>query len=96
MLSPMLEAKATAEPPGECCPDVIGAIGNTPIVELKRLSPKQGVRLFAKLEFYNPTGLGQGPRREVDDRARGGRGRDRARPAHPRADVRQHRHLARR
>src|SRR5439155_15829033 len=24
--------------------------------ELKRLAPKEGVRLFAKLEFYNPTG----------------------------------------
>jgi cysteine synthase B len=35
---------------------VIGVIGNTPMVELKRLSPKEGVRLFAKLEFYNPTG----------------------------------------
>ena len=35
---------------------MIGAIGNTPIVELKRLSPKPGVRLFAKLEFYSPTG----------------------------------------
>jgi len=35
---------------------VIGAIGNTPIVELKKLSPKPGVRLFAKLEFYSPTG----------------------------------------
>jgi cysteine synthase B len=35
---------------------VIGAIGNTPMVELKRLSPKEGVRLFAKLEFYSPTG----------------------------------------
>jgi [CysO sulfur-carrier protein]-thiocarboxylate-dependent cysteine synthase len=35
---------------------VIGSIGNTPVVELKRLSPKDGVRLFAKLEFYNPTG----------------------------------------
>ncbi len=43
------------EPPN-CCPDVIGAIGDTPIVELKRLSPKEGVRLFAKLEFYSPTG----------------------------------------
>ena len=43
------------EPPN-CCPDVIGAIGNTPIVELKKLSPKPGVRLFAKLEFYSPTG----------------------------------------
>src|SRR6185503_15792681 len=35
---------------------VIGAIGDTPIVELKKLSPKPGVRLFAKLEFYSPTG----------------------------------------
>jgi cysteine synthase B len=35
---------------------VIGVIGNTPMVELKRLAPKEGVRLFAKLEFYNPTG----------------------------------------
>ncbi len=26
------------------------------MVELKRMSPKEGVRLFAKLEFYNPTG----------------------------------------
>ena len=43
------------EPPN-CCPDVIGAIGDTPIVELKKLSPKPGVRLFAKLEFYSPTG----------------------------------------
>jgi [CysO sulfur-carrier protein]-thiocarboxylate-dependent cysteine synthase len=35
---------------------VIGVIGNTPMVELKRISPKESVRLFAKLEFYNPTG----------------------------------------
>jgi len=26
------------------------------MVELKKLAPKDGVRLFAKLEFYNPTG----------------------------------------
>ena len=32
------------------------AIGNTPLVELPRLSPKPGVRLFAKLEGQNPTG----------------------------------------
>src|SRR5919204_968822 len=42
--------------PRKCCPDVVGIIGNTPLVELKRLSPKESVRLFAKLEFYNPTG----------------------------------------
>ena len=32
------------------------AIGHTPLVELPRLSPKPSVRLFAKLEWYNPTG----------------------------------------
>jgi cysteine synthase B len=36
--------------------DVVQSIGNTPIVELKRLSPKPGVRLWAKLESRNPTG----------------------------------------
>jgi len=36
--------------------DIIQAIGNTPLVELKRLSPKPGVRLWAKLESHNPTG----------------------------------------
>ena len=36
--------------------DVVQSIGNTPIVELKRLSPKPGVRLWAKLESHNPTG----------------------------------------
>ncbi len=35
---------------------VLELIGNTPLVELKRLSPKPGVRLFAKLEGQNPTG----------------------------------------
>ena len=36
--------------------DIVRAIGNTPLVELKRLSPKPGVRIYAKLESYNPTG----------------------------------------
>src|SRR6201991_447312 len=36
--------------------DIVQAIGNTPLVELKRLSPKPGVRLWAKLESHNPTG----------------------------------------
>ena len=36
--------------------NLIEAIGNTPLVELTRLSPKPGVRLFAKLEGQNPTG----------------------------------------
>jgi [CysO sulfur-carrier protein]-thiocarboxylate-dependent cysteine synthase len=51
----MLQARPVREP-RQCCPDIIGLIGNTPMVELKRLAPKEGVRLFAKLEFYNPTG----------------------------------------
>jgi cysteine synthase B len=51
----MLQARPVREP-RKCCPDIIGAIGHTPIVELKHLSPKDSVRLFAKLEFYNPTG----------------------------------------
>jgi [CysO sulfur-carrier protein]-thiocarboxylate-dependent cysteine synthase len=36
--------------------DIVQSVGNTPIVELKRLSPKPGVRLWAKLESRNPTG----------------------------------------
>ena len=36
--------------------DIVAAIGNTPLVELRRLSPKPGVRIYAKLESYNPTG----------------------------------------
>ena len=35
---------------------LLSLIGNTPLVELKRLSPKPGVRLFAKLEGQNPSG----------------------------------------
>ena len=36
--------------------NLIEAIGNTPLVELQHLSPKPGVRFFAKLEGQNPTG----------------------------------------
>ena len=36
--------------------DIVQAIGNTPLVELKRLSPKPGVRIWAKMESMNPTG----------------------------------------
>jgi cysteine synthase B len=36
--------------------DIVASIGNTPLVELKRLSPKPGVRIWAKLESRNPTG----------------------------------------
>jgi [CysO sulfur-carrier protein]-thiocarboxylate-dependent cysteine synthase len=36
--------------------DVLEAIGETPLVGLPSLSPKPGVRLWAKLEGQNPTG----------------------------------------
>ena len=36
--------------------NIVESIGNTPLVELPRLSPKPGVRIYAKLEGHNPTG----------------------------------------
>jgi len=36
--------------------DLVAAIGNTPLIELRRLSPKPGVRIWAKMESFNPTG----------------------------------------
>jgi cysteine synthase len=35
---------------------ILEAIGNTPLVELRRMSPKPTVRIFAKMEGTNPTG----------------------------------------
>jgi cysteine synthase B len=35
---------------------LIDAIGNTPLVEMPRMSPKPSVRLYAKLEGQNPSG----------------------------------------
>jgi cysteine synthase A len=35
---------------------VLDAIGNTPIVELRRIRPSRGARLMVKLESANPTG----------------------------------------
>ncbi|MHB9099535.1 MAG: pyridoxal-phosphate dependent enzyme [Syntrophales bacterium] len=31
-------------------------IGNTPLVEIRRLNPHSGVRIFAKPEHFNPGG----------------------------------------
>jgi cysteine synthase B len=36
--------------------NLIDAIGNTPLVEMPRMTPKPSVRLFAKLEGQNPSG----------------------------------------
>ncbi len=35
---------------------ILDAIGNTPLVELRRISPKPTVRIFAKMEGANPSG----------------------------------------
>ena len=74
--------------------DIVQAIGNTPLVELKRLSPKPGVRIWAKLESANPTGSVKDrvARSMIEDAE--ARGAICPGPDDPRADLRQHRHLA--
>jgi cysteine synthase B len=55
--------------------DLADAIGNTPLVGLPRLSPRPGVRLWAKLEGHNPTGSIKDriARAMVDDAEKSGR-----------------------
>src|SRR5215471_16504541 len=35
---------------------ILETIGNTPLIELRKFSPRPGVQLFAKLEGVNPSG----------------------------------------
>src|SRR3979409_69932 len=51
-----LESPLENKPCGGRYGDIVQAIGHTPLIELKRLSPKPGVRIWAKLESHNPTG----------------------------------------
>jgi cysteine synthase B len=58
-----VQAPAAAAPPVPARPrppaahrDILQAIGHTPLVKLRRLSPKPQVRIWAKLESHNPTG----------------------------------------
>jgi [CysO sulfur-carrier protein]-thiocarboxylate-dependent cysteine synthase len=37
-------------------PSLLEAIGSTPLIELPRLAPREGIHLYAKLEGQNPTG----------------------------------------
>ncbi len=52
----MAVGKLRNRPCGGRYGDIVQSIGNTPLVELPRLSPKPGVRIWAKLESRNPTG----------------------------------------
>ena len=36
--------------------DVLGMIGNTPVVDVSNLSPNPNVRILAKMEMQNPFG----------------------------------------
>ena len=45
-----------APPPAAVSPDLVATIGETPLVELRRISPNPDVRILAKLESHNPTG----------------------------------------
>ncbi|HOK05982.1 MAG TPA: cysteine--tRNA ligase [Syntrophales bacterium] len=36
--------------------DILETIGNTPLVEIRRLNPNPNVRILAKLEYFNPGG----------------------------------------
>src|SRR3954452_17622924 len=52
----MLPDELLNRPCGGRFSDIVESIGNTPLVELPRLSPKAAVRIYAKLEGHNPTG----------------------------------------
>lgn len=49
-------AEPLAPPPVAVNEDVVSTIGNTPLVELAKISPNPDVRILAKLESHNPTG----------------------------------------
>lgn len=45
-----------APPPTEVSADIVATIGETPLVELKKITPNPEVRILAKMESENPTG----------------------------------------
>lgn len=47
---------AALPPHGGRYEDILDAVGHTPLVAIPRMSPNPAVRIFAKLEMYNPTG----------------------------------------
>ena len=79
---------------GKVYDSILDTIGDTPLVRLPRLSAelKPKATVLAKLEFFNPHRLGQGPHRRGHDRGAGAGRKAEARRRHHRADQRQHRH----
>jgi cysteine synthase len=68
-----------------CLDSILGAIGNTPLVELKRFTMKLDGRILAKLEYLNP-GFSKKDRNAlqmIEEAAK-------ARPDSGRTDQRQH------
>jgi cysteine synthase B len=45
-----------APPPTEVSADIVATIGETPLVELSKITPNPEVRILAKMESENPTG----------------------------------------
>ncbi len=60
--------------------DILGLIGNTPLVGVHELSPNPDVRIFAKLEGQNPGGSSK-DRIALEDGGARGEGRCAARGA---------------
>jgi [CysO sulfur-carrier protein]-thiocarboxylate-dependent cysteine synthase len=50
------EIAATPRRLDRVAPSIVDAIGNTPVIELKHMGAKPGIRLLAKLEGANPSG----------------------------------------
>ena len=51
-----MEAAVGAAPAGTRYESLLDLIGNTPLVRLRRMSPRDDVRIWAKLEGQNPSG----------------------------------------
>ena len=56
MATPMRRPAVSERRPPAPASSLLDLVGNTPLVELPRLSPKPSVRMYAKLEGQNPTG----------------------------------------
>lgn len=56
ILLPAMAGGSPTRPALRVGANILDLIGSTPLVELQRLTPKPGVRIFAKLEGENPSG----------------------------------------